>query len=112
MEGGRQRHAPQRRIREARSGSQIDSSATAEIADAKRAYSVFWCSFDGMAMQVAIRSKGEVDMKSQQIAWYRCRGINDLLASLIRRPVYLLSTIGLVALALVLTGCVPGAPCC
>jgi len=51
-------------------------------------------------------------MKSQQIAWYRCRGINDHLASFIRRPVYLLSTIGLVALALVLTGCVPGGACC
>lgn len=64
------------------------------------------------AMQVTITTKGEIDMKSQQIAWYGCRGINYHLASLIRRPVYLLAVIGLVALALLLTGCVPGAPCC
>ena len=51
-------------------------------------------------------------MKSQQIAWYRCRGTNDHLASLIRRSMYFLSTMGLVALALILAGCGPGAPCC
>jgi len=51
-------------------------------------------------------------MKSQQIPWYQCRGTKALLASLISRPVYLVSIIGLVALALVLTGCVPGGACC
>jgi len=51
-------------------------------------------------------------MKLQKISWFEGRGINDLMASLIRKPVYLLSTIGLVALAFLLTGCVPGGTCC
>ena len=51
-------------------------------------------------------------MLLQQIGRYKGRGSGALMAGFIRRFVYLLSTMGLAALALVLTGCVPGGTCC